>query len=253
MVKLWALHGSFKLWIVLIKAKGVSKTMRILLVEDEKRIARFIKQGLEEEGYIVDIVSEGIAALDWVAQVAYDLILLDVMLPGLTGFEICRLLRDRQITLPILMLTARDDVDDRVKGLDSGADDYMSKPIAFKELLARVRALTRRMAVQAPAVKTTFTFADLSLNPVMHQVKRAEHEIDLTVKEYALLAYFMRHPRQPLSRTTILESVWGYQYEGASNVVDVYVRRLRRKLDATGDVSLIQTVRGMGYKLDQSI
>ncbi len=223
--------------------------MRVLVVEDEERIARFLKKGLEEESYAVDVVGDGFAALDWVAGTTYDLILLDVMLPGLTGFEVCRLLRQRGVATPVLMLTARDDVDDRVSGLDAGADDYLPKPFAFKELLARMRALTRRASVTATP-DTVLELADLQLDTVTHRAKRGEREMELTSKEYALLEYLLRHPRRPLSRTLIRESVWGYDYYGASNVVDVYVRHLRQKLEARGEAPLIHTVRGVGYKID---
>jgi DNA-binding response OmpR family regulator len=223
--------------------------MRILVVEDEQRIARFLKQGLEEESYAVDIAIDGPAALDWVAGAAYDLILLDVMLPGLTGFEVCRILRERGVAAPILMLTARDDIDDRVTGLDAGADDYLPKPFAFKELLARIRALVRRKSTST-RTSTVLELADLQLNTISHRAKRGEREIELTAKEYALLEHFLRHPRRPLSRTTIREAIWGYDYYGASNVVDVYVRHLRQKLETDGKPPLIHTVRGVGYKID---
>ena len=225
--------------------------MRVLVVEDEERIARFLKKGLEEESYAVDVAVDGPACLDWVAGASYDIILLDVMLPGLTGFEVCRILRQRGVTTPILMLTARDEVDDRVTGLDAGADDYLSKPFAFKELLARLRALTRRVGATATP-DIMFRFADLSLNTVTHRAKRGEREIELTIKEYALLEYLLRHPRQALSRTLIREAIWGYDYYGASNVVDVYIRHLRQKLEANGEPALIHTVRGVGYKIDDS-
>jgi DNA-binding response OmpR family regulator len=224
--------------------------MRILVVEDEKRIARFLKKGLEEENYAVDVATDGPSALDWVAEAQYDVILLDVMLPGLNGFEISRILRERGVTTPILMLTARDDVDDRVTGLDAGADDYLSKPFAFKELLARIRALTRRTA-PATALQTTLQLADLSLDTITHQAKRGLRMIELTPKEYGLLEYLMRHAGRPLSRTLIRENIWGYDYYGASNVVDVYVRHLRQKLEAKGESPLIHTVRGVGYKIDE--
>lgn len=223
--------------------------MRILVVEDEERIARFIRKGLEEESYAVDVVPDGPSTFDWIAGAQYDLILLDVMLPGLTGIEVCRILRERGVTTPILMLTARDDVDDRVAGLDAGADDYLPKPFAFKELLARIRALTRRASVQAMP-DTVLELADLKLDTVTHRAKRGRREIELTAKEYALLEYLLRHPRRPLSRTLIREAIWGYDYYGASNVVDVYVRHLRQKLEANGESPLIHTVRGVGYKLD---
>jgi DNA-binding response OmpR family regulator len=223
--------------------------MRILVVEDEERIARFIRKGLEEESYAVDVVPDGPSTFDWIAGAQYDLILLDVMLPGLTGIEVCRILRERGVTTPILMLTARDDVDDRVTGLDAGADDYLPKPFAFKELLARIRALTRRASVQATP-DTVLELADLKLDTVTHRAKRGRREIELTAKEYALLEYLLRHPRRPLSRTLIREAIWGYDYYGASNVVDVYVRHLRQKLEANGESPLIHTVRGVGYKID---
>lgn len=223
--------------------------MRVLVVEDEKRIARFLKKGLEEESYAVDVAPDGPAALDWIAGASYDLILLDVMLPGLNGFEVCHILRQRGIATPILMLTARDDVDDRVTGLDVGADDYLPKPFAFKELLARMRALTRR-SVTLATPDTVLELADLRLDTITHQARRGKREIELTAKEYALLEYLLRNSRRPLSRTMIRESIWGYDYYGASNVVDVYVRHLRQKLEANGELPLIQTVRGVGYKID---
>lgn len=223
--------------------------MRILVVEDEERIAGFLRKGLEEESYAVDIAVDGVAALEWVAGTRYDVILLDVMLPGLTGFEVCQILRQRGIDSPILMLTARDEVDDRVRGLDSGADDYLAKPFAFKELLARLRALTRRSA-PTPTVGTLLEFADLQLDTVTHKAKRNQREIELTPKEYALLEFFLRHPRRPLTRTLVRENIWGYDYFGASNVVDVYVRHLRQKLEANGEPPLIHTIRGVGYQLD---
>jgi DNA-binding response OmpR family regulator len=225
--------------------------MRVLVVEDEERIARFLKKGLEEESYAVDVAADGLAALDWVAGACYDVILLDVMLPGLTGFEVCRILRQRGVTSPILMLTARDEVDDRVTGLDAGADDYLPKPFAFKELLARLRALTRRATASAMP-ETVLKLGDLTLDTVTHRAKRGEREIELTAKEYALLEYFLRHVRRPLSRTIIRESIWGYDYYGASNVVDVYVRHLRQKLEANGEPPLLHTVRGVGYKADEA-
>jgi DNA-binding response OmpR family regulator len=223
--------------------------MRVLVVEDEDRIARFLKKGLEEESYAVDVAADGSAALDWVAGTQYDLILLDVMLPGLTGFEVCRILRERGVKAPILMLTARDEVDDRVTGLDVGADDYLPKPFAFKELLARMRALTRR-SMSATTPNTVLELADLKLDTITHKARRGGREIELTAKEYALLEYLLRHPHRPLSRTLIRESIWGYNYYGASNVVDVYVRHLRQKLEAQGESPLIHTVRGVGYKID---
>ncbi len=224
--------------------------MRVLIVEDEERIAGFLKKGLEEESYAVDVVGDGTSALDWVAGAEYDVILLDVMLPGLTGFEVCRIMRERGVSTPVLMLTARDEVDDRVTGLDAGADDYLPKPFAFKELLARLRALTRRTTVSTAAPTTLLSLGDLELDTVTHQAKRGGRDIELTSKEYALLEYLLRHPRRPLSRTLIREHIWGYDYYGASNVVDVYIRHLRQKLEANGEPALIHTVRGIGYKID---
>ena len=223
--------------------------MRILVVEDEERIAGFLKKGLEEESYAVDIAFDGVSALEWVAGAQYDVILLDVMLPGLTGFEVCQILRQRGVDTPILMLTARDEIDDRVKGLDSGADDYLSKPFAFKELFARLRALTRR-AAPTPTTGVVLELADLQLDTVTHKAKRGQREIELTPKEYALLEFFLRHPPRPLSRTLVRENIWGYDYFGASNVVDVYVRHLRQKLEANGEPPLLHTIRGVGYQLD---
>ena len=225
--------------------------MRVLVVEDEARIARFLKKGLEEESYAVDIAPDGPAALDWVAGARYDIILLDVMLPGLSGFEVCRILRERGIAAPILMLTARDEIDDRVTGLDVGADDYLAKPFAFKELLARLRALTRRAGTSA-LPQTVLKLGDLTLDTLTHRAQRGRRVIELTAKEYALLEYFLRNASLPLSRTLIRESIWGYDYYGASNVVDVYVRHLRQKLEAHGEPSLIHTVRGVGYKADET-
>jgi DNA-binding response OmpR family regulator len=225
--------------------------MRILLVEDEERIARFVKAGLEEESYAVDVVKDGPSALDWVAMTHYVVILLDVMLPGLNGFEVSHIMRSRGLTVPILMLTARDEVDDRVRGLDAGADAYLPRPFAFKELLARIRALIRR-AASVEKVETLLEIGDLQLDTVAHLARRGSKEVELTTKEYALLEYLMRHPRRALSRTLIREAVWGYDYMGASNVVDVYVRHRRQKLDMDYDLSLIQTVRGVGYKIDET-
>ena len=223
--------------------------MRVLVVEDEERIARFLKKGLEEESYAVDVVGDGPAALDWVAGVSYDLILLDVMLPGLNGFEVCRLLRNRGVTSPILMLTARDEVDDRVAGLDAGADDYLPKPFAFKELLARIRALVRRSTNSIDAPVTVLKLADLELDTITHQAKRGSREIELTAKEYALLEYFMRHPNWLITREMAESHIWSYDFQASSNVIDVYVRRLRKKIDDPFEVKLIETVRGSGYRM----
>ena len=221
--------------------------MRILVVEDEWRIAAFIKRGLEEERYAVDVARDGEEALDWAAVVDYDLILLDVLLPKRDGIEVCRVLRSQGSQVPILMLTARDAVEDRIRGLDSGADDYLVKPFAFQELLARIRALWRRSG----DVKTTrLQVGDLVLDTIAHRADRDGKIIELTAREYALLEFLMRHPGQVLSRTRIAEHVWNYDFYSTSNVVDVYIRYLRRKVDKGFDEKLIKTVRGVGYKIE---
>lgn len=221
--------------------------MRILVVEDEQRIAVFIKQGLEEEGYAVDVAYDGEEALDWAAMVDYDLIVLDVLLPKKNGIQTCRDLRAQGNKVPVLMLTARDAIEDRVRGLDSGADDYLVKPFAFQELLARIRALLRRSG----EVKTTrLQVGDLMLDTLTHRATRGERAIELTAREYAILEFLMRHPGQVLSRTQIAEHVWNYDFYSTSNVVDVYIRYLRRKVDEGFDVNLIETVRGVGYKIE---
>jgi len=221
--------------------------VRILVVEDEQRIAVFIKQGLEEEGYAVDVAYDGEEALDWAAMVDYDLIVLDVLLPKKNGIQTCRDLRAQGNKVPVLMLTARDAIEDRVRGLDSGADDYLVKPFAFQELLARIRALLRRSG----EVKTTrLQVGDLMLDTLTHRATRGERAIELTAREYAILEFLMRHPGQVLSRTQIAEHVWNYDFYSTSNVVDVYIRYLRRKVDEGFDVNLIETVRGVGYKIE---
>jgi two-component system OmpR family response regulator len=220
--------------------------VRILVVEDDAKLAGLLQRGLTEEGHATDVVPSGDEAL-WRAQaVPYDAVVLDVMLPGVDGFEVCRRLRAAEVWSPVLMLTARDAVDDRVEGLDAGADDYLPKPFAFDELLARLRALARRGAVERPAV---LEVGDLRLDPATRGVRRGEVAVDLSAKEYALLETFMRRPGQVLSRLDLLEHAWDYAYENRSNVVDVYVRYLRGKIDRPfGRVSL-ETVRGAGYRL----
>lgn len=221
--------------------------MRILVVEDERRIAVFIKRGLEEEHYAVDVAYDGEEALDWADVVDYDLIVLDVLLPKKDGIQVCRELRAQGSRVPILMLTARDAVEDRVRGLDSGADDYLVKPFAFQELLARIRALLRRRG----EVKTThLQVGDLVLDTITHRATRSGRVIELTAREYALLEFLMRHPGQVLSRTQIAEHVWNYDFYSTSNIVDVYIRYLRRKVDEGFDVKLIETVRGVGYRIE---
>lgn len=220
--------------------------MRVLVVEDERRIADFIRKGLTEAGYAVDCAYDGDEALDWVAVVEYDLIVLDVMLPQRDGVEVASTLRARNVSTPILMLTARDAVDDRVRGLDSGADDYLVKPFAFAELLARLRALGRREpAVSNPRLQ----IGDLVLDTTTRVVERQGEVIDLTNKEHSLLEYLMRHPHQVLTRTMIAEHVWNYDFDNATNVIDVHIRYLRRKIDDPFDTKLIQTVRGAGYRI----
>jgi DNA-binding response OmpR family regulator len=222
--------------------------VRILVVEDEPNVVEFIEQGLKEEGYVVDVASDGELALDFAQTYPYDLIILDVLLPKLDGRQVARTLRARGINTPILMLTALDDVDDRVAGLDSGADDYLVKPFAYRELLARIRARTR--SYSSPGTEANeLHLAELTLNRLTRRVERGNREITLTTKEFALLEFMMLHPDQVLSRTQIGEHVWGYDYYNQSNVVDVYVGYLRRKIDDGQALQLIQTVRGVGYKL----
>ena len=219
--------------------------MRILLVEDDQRIAHFIEKGLSEGGYAVDLAADGTEAVAQALSAAYDVIVLDVMLPGLDGFEVMHELRGQGYRVPVLMLTARDAVEDRVQGLDAGADDYLTKPFSFAELEARIRALLRRGAGEANA---RLMVGDLVLDPISHTVKRGDSSIELTPKDYAVLEYFMRSPGRVLTRTMIIEHVWQYQFDTGTNLVDVYVNRLRRKLnDQEGRV--LQTVRGVGYTL----
>ena len=221
--------------------------MRVLVAEDEHKISAYVKRGLEEQGYAVDAAYTGREALDWAATVSFDLIVLDVLLPEMDGFTVCRELRKRDCRAPILMLTARDAIDDRVTGLDAGADDYLVKPFALKELLARVRALTRR-ATDAPR-SPLLQLADLTLDTRTRRVKRGGKAIELTAKEYAVLECLLRETDRVLTRTEIAEHVWNYDVYNQSNVVDVYIRNLRRKIDNPYDVKLIHTVRGAGYRL----
>jgi DNA-binding response OmpR family regulator len=221
--------------------------VHVLIVEDERRIAAYVKRGLEEEGYAVDVASSGREALDWASGVPFDAIVLDLLLPEMDGLSVCRELRARGARTPILMLTARDGVDDRVAGLDAGADDYLVKPFALKELLARLRALTRRTDDQ-PRV-SVLQIADLTLDTLTHRVERAGQRIALTAKEMAVLECLMREPERVLTRTQIAEHVWNYDVFNHSNVVDVYIRNLRRKLDDGAGLKLIHTVRGAGYRL----
>jgi DNA-binding response OmpR family regulator len=218
--------------------------VRILVVEDEIKMARAVRRGLEQEGYAVDLSDDGQDALHRATEYDYDAVVLDVMLPGLDGFSLCESLRKRGRWVPVLMLTARDAVQDRIRGLDVGADDYLVKPFAFGELLARLRSLIRRGATERP---TVLGVEDVVLDPAAHTVNRDGHPITLSAREFALLEFLMRHPGEVLTRTAILEHVWDYNYDGFSNVVDVYVGYLRRKLERPFGRPFIRTVRGVGY------
>jgi two-component system, OmpR family, response regulator len=220
--------------------------MRVLVVEDEVKMAELVRRGLREHGYVADLATEGQEAFVMAGSAEYDVVVLDVMLPDVDGFEICRRLRADGVRAPVLMLTARDAVEDRVAGLDSGADDYLTKPFSFSELLARLRALARRGPVERPAV---LEVGSLRLDPATRQVWRADSEIDLSAKEFALLELFMRSPGEVLSRLQLLEHAWDWAYENRSNVIDVYVRSLRNKIDRPFAVKTIETVRGAGYRL----
>jgi len=219
---------------------------RILVIEDEARIAQFLKRGLIYEGYRVDVAYDGQSGLDIARDQPPDLVILDWMLPGLDGLEVCKRLRAAS-DVPILMLTAKEEVNDRVAGLDAGADDYLVKPFAFDELLARIRALFRRS--QPSATPEVLRFADLTLDTGTRRAQRGERVIDLTAKEYELLELFMRHPRQVLTRDLIFDRVWRYDFGGESNIIEVYVRYLRQKTEGPGEPRLIHTVRGVGYVL----
>jgi two-component system OmpR family response regulator len=220
--------------------------VRVLVVEDEVKLASLIRKGLREEGLLADVAIKGEDAL-WMADAApYDVIVLDVMLPGIDGFETCRRLRASEIRTPILMLTARDAVEDRIEGLDTGADDYLAKPFDFGELLARLRALARRGPTEQA---TLLRVGDLELDPATRRVRRGERDIPLSTKEFQLLEVFMRHPGEVLSRYQLLEGAWDMGYEHRSNVIDVYVRYLREKVDRPFGVETLETVRGAGYRL----
>ena len=223
-----------------------AEQMRILIVEDEVKMAGLIRRGLTEDGHAVDLLARGEDAVWMAAAHAYDAIVLDVMLPGIDGFEVCRRLRREGVWTPVLMLTARDAVEDRVVGLDAGADDYLTKPFSFAELLARLRALARRPQAERPPV---LEVGPLRLDPATRQVWRGVAEVSLSSKEFALLETFMRRPGDVLSRYDLLEHAWDYSYENRSNVIDVYVRYLREKIDRPFGVSSLETVRGAGYRL----
>jgi heavy metal response regulator len=218
--------------------------MRILVVEDEKKVASFIRQGLGEEGYAVDVASNGEEGLAMARDGVHDLIILDIGLPKMNGLQVLQELRRRKVTTPVLLLTVRATIEDKVLGLDAGADDYLTKPFAFQELVARVRALRRRWTEGGPAV---LQFADLTLDPARHTAFRGGQKIDLTAKEFALLDYFMRNPGRVLTRTMIIEHVWDYDFDTGTNVVDVYVNYLRKKIDSDREPKLIHTIRGVGY------
>jgi two-component system OmpR family response regulator len=220
--------------------------MRLLVVEDEARLALLLKRGLEEQGYVVDVTGDGAEALWLATEADYDTIVLDVMLPGLDGLEVTRRLRASEQWAPVLLLTARDGIDDRVAGLDTGADDYLAKPFSFAELAARVRALVRRSQAERPAV---LEVGDLRLDPARRQAWRGREPLDLSPKEFALLELFLSHPGEVLTRTRILEHVWEFAYDPASNVVDQYVGYLRRKIDRPFGREDLETVRGVGYRL----
>ena len=220
--------------------------MRVLVVEDEARIARVLKRGLEEEGYAVDIAGDGPEGLWMATSNPYEAVILDVMLPGFDGFEVCRKMREAGIWAPVMMLTARDEIEDRVQGLDAGADDYLVKPFSLLELAARLRALARRDDRSRP---TVLVERDLKLDPAAKRVWRGDQEIDLSPKEFSLLELFLKHPGAVLTRSQIIDAVWDFAYDGGSNVVDQYVNYLRRKVDRPFGSNDIETVRGMGYRL----
>lgn len=220
--------------------------MRLLVVEDENKVASFIKKGLEEEGYAVDLAADGEAGLAMALERVHDLIILDIRLPKMDGLQVLQTLRQDKITTPVLLLTVRATIEDKVLGLDAGADDYLTKPFAFQELVARVRALLRRRAETEP---TILQVGDLSLDPARRTVTRGGVKIDLTAREFSLLDYFMRNPGRVLTRTMIAEHVWDYSFDTSTNVIDVYVNYLRKKIDAEREPKLLHTVRGVGYVL----
>ena len=220
--------------------------MRLLVVEDEKKVASFVRKGLEEEGYAVDVAADGESGLELALDQVHDLIILDIHLPRMNGLRVLQELRRKKVTTPVLLLTVRATIEDKVLGLDAGADDYLTKPFAFQELVARVRALLRRRAEAEPPV---LQIADLVLDPARRTVFRGGEKIELTAKEYTLLDYLMRNPGRVLTRTLIGEHVWDYDFDTSTNVIDVYVNYLRKKIDAGRETKLIHTVRGVGYML----
>ena len=220
--------------------------MRILLAEDDKKIAGFIRKALREAGYAVDEVNDGNKALDLASVTPYAAIVLDIMMPGRDGLSVLKLLRDQRVETPVLILTARGEVSERIAGLEHGADDYMSKPFSMRELLARVQAMTRR---GTPERATLLKIADLTMNLLTREVRRAGNKVELALREFALLEFFMRSPGTVHSRTSLCEHVWDYHFDTGTNVVDVYIRRLRGKMDDEHEVKLLHTVRGVGYIL----
>jgi len=219
--------------------------MRILVVEDELKVASFIKKGLQEEAYAVDVANDGAEGLSLIEMNVYDAVILDLMLPKRNGIEVMQEIRSKKLNVPVIMLTARDTLADKVMGLDAGADDYLTKPFAFQELLARLRSLLRRGKAEITMLKA----GDLTLDPATRRVKRGEVELSLTAKEFSLLEYMMRNVNKPLSRTTLSEHVWDINFDRMTNVVDVYINFLRNKVDKDFDKKLIHTVRGVGYVL----
>jgi heavy metal response regulator len=226
----------------------VEEPMRLLVVEDEKKVSGFIRKGLQEEGYAVDVAFDGKTGLQMAMDRVHDLIVLDINLPGMDGLSVLHELRRGKVSTPVLLLTVRANIEDKVMGLDAGADDYLTKPFAFQELVARIRALLRR---QTEAKLPVLRFADLTLDPARRTVLRGAKKIDLTAKEYALLDYFIRNPGRVLTRTMISDHVWDYNFDSMTNIVDVYVNYLRRKIDSDREHKLIHTVRGVGYVLKQ--
>ncbi|HHW57919.1 MAG TPA: response regulator transcription factor [Clostridia bacterium] len=223
--------------------------MRILIVDDEENLVNALYKALKEEGYSVDIAQDGLEGLEYAKMNVYDVIILDIMLPGMDGIKILENLRNEGINTPVLMLTAKDATEDKVKGLDTGADDYMTKPFELCELMARIRALLRR---EAPTKSPILKLADLELNTLTRQVKRGDKEITLTSKEFALLEYMMRNAGRVLTRTQIADHIWDYEFDGFSNIIDVYIRYLRKKIDDDFENKLIHTIRGSGYCLKES-
>ena len=222
--------------------------MKILLVEDEPSVAGFLHQGLSEQGYTVDLAADGLLGLHRAQSTRYDCLILDQMLPGLSGLEVCRQVRAHDAGVPILLLTALGETDDKIRGLDAGADDYLVKPFAFNELLARLRALVRRR-VEAPAQSAVLHLADLSLDPATKRVERGGHEIQLTAREFSLLEYLLRNQGRVVSRANLMEHVWDLSFDTGSNVIDVYINFLRKKIDKGFEPKLIHTLVGMGYVL----